>query len=185
MTSSDSPAAGLRGETESNNVGRSDLTSRNQIFWKKSKFPPNFRIFPNIWLQIPEFSAGKKFHNKTMTSLGFHFFLLWSQWGSIPQFMNLEINLEFHIWKQIYFFWCSKKIVQCSLWCPAMSFLSFVERHETPGVPRLPVCWVSAYQPRVQPPDDQQWGCARQRPQGPKGPRPRRPEGPPSAQATL
>ena len=48
MTSSDSPAAGLRGETESNNVGRSDLTSRNQIFWKKSKFPPNFRIFPNI-----------------------------------------------------------------------------------------------------------------------------------------
>ena len=129
--------------------------------------------------------SGKKFHKKTMTSLGFHFFLLWSQWGSIPQFMNLEINLEFHIWKQIYFFWCSKKIVQCSLWCPAMSFLSFVERHETPGVPRLPVCWVSAYQPRVQPPDDQQWGCARQRPQGPKGPRPRRPEGPPSAQATF
>ena len=38
----------------------------------------------------------------------------------------------------------------------AMSFLRFGERHETPGVPRLPVCRVSASQPRVQPPDDQQ-----------------------------
>ena len=31
----------------------------------------------------------------------------------------------------------------------AMSFLRIGERHETPGVPRLPVCRVPALQPRV------------------------------------
>ena len=76
--------------------------------------------------------AGKKFHNKTMTSLGFHFFLLWSQWGRIPQFMNLEINLEFHIWKQMYFFWCSKKLfdVPCGVLQWVSSALWSVTRHQ-------------------------------------------------------